>query len=279
MSQAKKSSLFWLASYPKSGNTWLRVFLANYIFNMPEPVSVNDIHKIGVGDATTQIYRKVVGYSFDPFNPANTVKIRAPFFEALVANKADVNLVKTHNQNARAFGVDLIISRLTKAAIYVIRDPRDMIISYASHHGLTIEDGIVAINSVDNATAGDEKNVHQFLGRWSEHVTSWTRTKKFPVLTIRYEDMLIRPEKTFTSVVRRIGMPVEQARLERSIEFSSFNRLRKQEEETGFTENSEHQERFFRKGTSGQWRNELTPHQISRIETDHAKIMKRHGYL
>lgn len=272
-------SLIWLASYPKSGNTWLRAFLVNYVFNEPEPVPVNQLHRLGVSDAMTSGYRKVVGHPFDANDPSQTVRLRAPFFEGLVKNGADVNLVKTHNQNNIAMGVKLIPEHLTKSAIYVIRDPRDMAISYASHLGLTIDRAIEGIDNINNATAGDEKNVHQFLGRWSDHVTSWTRTKKFPVLTIRYEDMHHRPNKTFASVIRRLGMPIDQDRLEKAIQFSSFDQLRKQEDSTGFAENSEHQERFFRKGSTGHFRNELTSDQVARIEQDHGKIMRRHGYL
>lgn len=272
-------SLIWLASYPKSGNTWLRAFLVNYVFNEPEPVPVNDLHRLGVSDAMTSGFRKVLGQPFDPSDPSQTVRLRAPFFEALVRNGADVNLIKTHNQNRDAMGVKLIPEHLTKSAIYVIRDPRDMVISYASHLGLTLDRSIEGINNINNATAGDEKNVHQFLGRWSDHVTSWTRTKKFPVLTVRYEDMLARPEKAFGSVVRRLGLPIEKERLLRAIEFSSFDKLKKQEEETGFVENSNNQERFFRTGGSGHFREELNLEQISQIEADHVKIMRRHGYL
>lgn len=273
-------SLFWLASYPKSGNTWLRAFLANYIFNQPEPVPVNQLHKLGAGDANTLAFQKLLGRPVDPTNPIETARNRAPFFDALVSNGADVNLVKTHNQNNDAFGIPLVPVHQTKCAIYVVRDPRDMAISYASHHGLTIDDTIAHINNPNNATAGNAQSVHQFLGRWSDHVTSWTRTKKFPVLAIRYEDMLRKPEKTFASVVRRIAnMPMDKERLNRAIEFSSFDQLKNQETETGFIENSEHQDRFFRTGGSGHYREHLTPEQISRIEQDHGKVMRRHGYL
>lgn len=272
-------SLIWLASYPKSGNTWLRAFLVNYVFDEPDPVPVNQLHRLGVSDAMTSAYQKLAGPHFNPGDPSQTVRMRAPFFEALVKNGADVNLIKTHNQNNDAMGVRLIPEHLTKAAIYIMRDPRDMAISYASHLGLTMDKAIEGMNNVNNATAGDAKNVHQFLGRWSDHVTSWTRTKKFPVLTIRYEDMLNRPEKTFASVVRRLGMPIDRDRIEKAMRFSSFNELQKQEDEAGFEENSQHQERFFRKGGSGHYRDQLTPEQIARIEQDHGKIMRRHGYL
>jgi hypothetical protein len=91
--------------------------------------------------------------------------------------------------------------------------------------------------------------------------------------------MLRDPEKTFSSVVRRVGIPVDKVRLRKAIDFSSFKKLKQQEEEVGFVENSKNQERFFRKGSSGHYEDELTAAQISQIEKDHEKIMRRHGYL
>lgn len=272
-------SLVWLASYPKSGNTWLRAFLSNYIWNQPEPVKVNDLSKLGTTDSATSVYAKLCRGPFDKTNPQLTASLREPFLKAVNANGADVNFIKTHNQNAAAFDYQLIPPSLTRSAIYIMRDPRDMVISYASHLGLTIDRAIEGINNVNNATAGTDENVHQYLGRWSDHVTSWTRTKKFPVLTLRYEDMQHDPEKAFASVIRRIGMPIEKPRLSKAIEFSSFKILKKLESEHGFTENSKNQERFFRKGVSGQFHETLTDVQIRQIEQDHEKIMRRHGYL
>ena len=273
-------SLFWLASYPKSGNTWLRAFLANYLFNPPRPVPVNKLHKLGAGDANALAFHRAIGRPVDPADPVETARNRAPFFDALVSNGADVNFVKTHNQNSDAFGIPLVPVHQTRCAIYVIRDPRDLVISYASHHGLTIDQTIDDIDNAENATKGDSSSVHQFLGRWSDHVSSWTRTKKFPVLTIRYEDMLTRPGKTFTSVVRRIGnMPLDKTRLDRAIEFSSFEQLKRQENVTGFIENSRHQDRFFRTGRAGHFREVLSADQIARVESSHGKVMRRHGYL
>ncbi|MEL7187653.1 MAG: sulfotransferase domain-containing protein, partial [Pseudomonadota bacterium] len=183
-------SLLWLASYPKSGNTWLRAFLSNYIWNQPEPVAVNDLSKLGTSDAAADLYAKICRGPFDYTDPRLTTSLRGSFLNAVDGNGADVNFIKTHNQNSVAFDVELVPPALTRSAIYILRDPRDMVISYASHLGLTVDKAIEGMNNVNNATAGTSENVQQYLGRWSDHVTSWTRTKKFPVLTLRYEDML-----------------------------------------------------------------------------------------
>ncbi|MEM7188204.1 MAG: sulfotransferase domain-containing protein [Pseudomonadota bacterium] len=269
----------WLASYPKSGNTWLRAFLANYIFNLPEPVPVNQLSRLGLGDSNTLAHTRAAGGKFDPTNPRDTVRVRRKMLDIVVSNGADLNLMKTHNQLTKAFGVDLFPRHQTKGAVYVIRDPRDMAVSYASHHGMSLDETVHRLNHPQNATTGNQQNVHQFLGRWSDHVNSWARAKGFKVLIIRYEDMLATPETVFTDVVKAVGLDVEEERLEKSIRFSSFKQLQSQEEKSGFVENSPHQKSFFRSGQSGGWRESLGDERAAQIEADHAKVMRRFGYL
>ena len=272
-------SLLWLASYPKSGNTWMRAFLANYIFNPDSPFPVNQLSRLGIGDASTLAYRRVAGGRLDPKNPRQTVQVREAFLKAVDGNGADLNLIKTHNQNTRAFGVDLMPRYLSRGAIYILRDPRDMALSYASHLGMDLDETVHRLGHPENATAGDERNVHQFLGTWSDHVRSWTRSKAFPVRTVRYEDMQSRPEEVFGEIVDFLKLGLDQSRLEKAIEFSSFDKLKKQEQEKGFVENSLNQAAFFRSGKSGVWNDVLTAAQVAKIEADHQRVMRQHGYL
>ena len=247
-------SLMWLASYPKSGNTWMRAFLANYIFNLDRPVPVNQLSKLGIGDANTLAHRRVAGGRFDATNPRETVRIRRKMLDTIDGNGADLNLIKTHNQNTKAFGTDLVPRHQTKGAIYIVRDPRDMAISYASHHGMTLDETVHRLGHPENATAGNDYNVHQFLGTWSDHVRSWSRARGFPVRTVRYEDMLTDAERVFGEIVDFLKLGRDPARLKKAVDFSSFDTLKAQEKKTGFVENSDKQAAFFRSGTAGQWR-------------------------
>ncbi len=272
-------SLLWLASYPKSGNTWMRAILAKYIFNLEQPVPVNQLSRLGIGDANTLAHSRVAGGRFDPTNPRETVRVRRKMLDTIDSNGADLNLIKTHNQNTRAFGVELVPRHQTKGAIYILRDPRDMAISYASHHGMTLDETVVRLGHPDNATAGGTENVHQFLGTWSEHVRSWTRAKGFAVRTVRYEDMQDDPAAVFSKIVSFLGLDLDQARLDKAIDFSSFDKLKDQETKSGFVENSNNQLAFFRSGKVGVWKDTLSAEQIARLENDHQRIMKQYGYL
>lgn len=274
-----RKNLVWLASYPKSGNTWLRVFLANYLLNAKQPVPINDIHRIALGDSLLGAYRRAAKGALNPSDVARVLALRPAVLKAIAANDADVNLVKTHNANVTLRHVRLIPPELTRLAVYIVRSPLDMVLSYADHYGLQVAAAASAIGAPDNQIVADATNVPQFLGAWSDHVRSWAGCRDFPVLVLRYEDMQDDPRKAFGALLRRLGVPIEEERLARAIRFSSFDELRGQEERSGFRETSRHAERFFRAGRSGQWRDALPPELVERICERHGPVMKRYGYL
>lgn len=277
-----KASIVWLASYPKSGNTWTRIFLANYLMNPKEPVPINEVHRFGMGDAIAKTYRMVAkdDPALQDLNDVNvTLRLREKVLRGIVANGADVNLVKTHNIRRQAYGVSLIPEKYTRSAVYILRNPLDMVLSYARHYGISPEDAVEAIGRSDNANASDGATVWQFLGSWSEHVNSWTSKSPYPLLVLRYEDMLERPEEAFGKLVRHIGVPLEQERLEKAIRFASFDEVSRQEKKEGFKENPGKNETFFTSGKSGQWKTALSEALADRIRADHRNVMKRYGYL
>lgn len=274
-----KKSIIWLASYPKSGNTWTRIFLANYLMNAKEPVPINEVHRIGMGDSIAKTYHMVAGRQIDTTNIELTLGLRDKVMRGIVGNNADVNFVKTHNIRKVARGVPLIPESYTKSAIYILRNPLDMVLSYARHYSASVEDAVMRIGREDNGNAPDDKTVAQFLGTWSDHVDSWTKSVPFPVLTIRYEDLLDDPEKYFSKVLEHIGVPVDKERLARAVEFSSFKTLAAQEEEKGFVEKPQSAEKFFSKGQSGQWKDDLSEELIQQVKRDHGNVMKRFGYM
>lgn len=278
-----RKNIVWLASYPKSGNTWLRIFLANYLFGRKTPLPINQAHRLGMGDSIERAYRMVArgsgGGDFDIADYRQSLALRGKVLNGIVNNDADVNFVKTHNRRAKAFGIELIPPHLSRSSIYILRNPLDMVLSYARQYGHTPEFAAAAIGRPDNSTAGARGTVAQFLGSWSGHVKSWTRCREFPVLVLRYEDMQADAEGVFTSVLKHIGVPPDPERVARAVRFSSFEELKRQEEAAGFVERSPNTGRFFHSGRSGQWRDELAPEAVERIFADHGRVMREYGYL
>jgi hypothetical protein len=272
-------TLVWLASYPKSGNTWARIFLSNYLFNHDAPMPINDVRRLGVSDAAVHFYRKAAGGAFDQSDHMQALHLRGRVLRGIAGNGAQINFLKTHNARVSVFGVELIPPRLTRSAVYILRDPRDVAVSYARHFGKTLEAAVAALGTFDNSTAGRGESVKQFLMSWSVHVTSWTRAADFPVLALRYEDMQRDPQTTFARLLEHVGIPVEAERLERAIRFSAFDELRRQEDREPFAERSFAAERFFHTGTSGQWREQMPAPLVERLCRDHGAVMRAFGYL
>ncbi|MCY3983525.1 MAG: sulfotransferase domain-containing protein [Roseovarius sp.] len=274
-----KNSIIWLASYPKSGNTWVRAFLANYLAKTTAPMRINEIHRFAVGDAQTRMYNMIAGHKIDPGDIMLTLKLRNRVLRGIVANNADVNFVKSHNMRQIVFGNDMIPRHFTRSAVYIMRNPLDLTLSYARHFGMSNEAVVEAIGRRDNATAPDHLTVAQFLGNWSDHVKSWTVTLGYPVLVLRYEDLLSKPDDHFSKLLKFIGLEPDAERVERAIKFSSFKELRRQEDDAGFVEKPTDSAKFFAKGNSGQWKKDLDPVLAKKIRADHRRIMKKYNYL
>ncbi|MDT8328676.1 MAG: sulfotransferase domain-containing protein [Roseovarius sp.] len=274
-----KKNIVWLASYPKSGNTWTRVFLANYLLNADTPLSINQVHNFGMGDSTAKSYDMVAGRKIDVNDIPLTVALRDKVLRAIVANNADVNFVKTHNARVSPGRSDLIPDKYTRAAIYIIRNPLDMALSYARHYGIDNAEAVKRITHPDNANIPVPGTVVQFLGTWAKHAKSWTAYAPWPRLVLRYEDLLDDPHTYFAKALELIGVPVDPERLDRAIRFSSFDELSKQEDAQGFVERPTQSSKFFGKGQKDQWKTDLDPALVDTIRAAFGDTMKRYGYL
>lgn len=272
-------NIVWLASYPKSGNTWARIFLANYLLGATRPVPINEVHRIGIGDAVAPAYRKIAGGRFDPADTMGHLRLREKVLRGIAANGADINFVKTHNARERAFGVELIMPRYTRAAVYILRNPLDLVVSYARHYGMTPAGAARAVSRPDNTVAADQTSVAQYLGDWSAHVRGWTGGRDFPVHVMRYEDMKADPHRAFAGLLGFLGVPVDPERLDRAIGFSSFAEMKRQEQATGFIERSRNSDRFFHTGEAGQWKQALAADDVAFLRERHGAVMAAYGYL
>jgi hypothetical protein len=169
---------------------------------------------------------------------------------------------------------------VTAGAIYLVRNPLDVAISYAHHSGKALDFTIEQMGRKDVETSGTDKGVYEVYGSWSQHVHSWTRMPHRALYVMRYEDMLADPAKAFGALARHLLLNPTSAQLEKAIERSSFEKLQAQEKEKGFRERPEGADQsFFREGRAGQWKEVLTQAQIDRIVRDHGEQMQRFGYL
>ena len=187
--------------------------------------------------------------------------------------------MKTHQALAIDRGHPTINFSVTAGAIYIIRNPLDVAISYAHHLGQSIDAAIELMNLKNAETAINNKQVNALYGSWSQHVLSWTRKPHRAIYVMRYEDVLGDPKKTFGALAWHLLFKPSEQELAEAIDRSSFEKLKEQEEKAGFRERPEKAERFFRDGRAGQWKEVLTSAQVARIVEVHKEQMERFGYL
>ena len=200
------NGIYWLASYPKSGNTWLRIFMENLFRNTTEPASITDLTVVRYADTVHRLYQAAAGRPTSKLDDGEIHRLRESVQRHL-ASQAETSFVKTHNILARHLGVPLIYPQYTVGATYLIRNPFDMVVSYAHHYDIGLDDAIESICSPYNRVKTSQQTVFQILGTWSQHVQSWTLSPPFKTLVLRYEDMAQRPVRTFEKFVRALGLP------------------------------------------------------------------------
>lgn len=229
--------------------------------------------------AAKSLFSEVLGFSPTDKHLDQIAAARGRAQEYLADLVEGLIFVKTHQALAADRGHININFSVTAGAIYIIRNPLDVAISYAHHLGRTVDNTIDLMNQKNAETAVTEKQVYELYGSWSQHVLSWTRKPHRAIYVMRYEDMLGEPQKTFGALAHHLLFKPSDSELADAIKRSSFEQLKEQEEKDGFRERPEKAERFFREGRSGQWKDVLTPAQVKRIVDVHGEQMARFGYL
>lgn len=271
--------LVWLASYPKSGNTWLRAFMQNLLTNSDETADINLMDRFSYSDSHVFWYEKAQGGSISDMSPKEIMALTPRVHRLMTSSKPESVFVKTHNMLANNWDTPTITLSETLAVIHVVRNPLDVTLSLADHYGFSMDEAIRFLNNPLAASMPDDENIAQAYGSWSDHYLSWCKFNPKYYLRIRYEDMLLKPQNTFGGVLKFLGINFPKSRINKAIKLSSFKSLQKQEKAKGFKERSSNSEKFFRRGKSGQWKLELSKEQVARIIDCHHDQMAALGYL
>ena len=170
-------------------------------------------------------------------------------------------MMKTHNAMIDHEGAPLISRAMSAGAVYIVRNPLDVVIPLAHFRSISIDAAIEEMATAGYSTETNDEDVYFVTGSWSQHVRSWTAKPSPAVLPVRYEDMLEKPLETFSAMARHVWMPATPDQVRRAIELTTFSRMQEFEATHGFLEKPPHLDRFFRVGRAGQWRDLLTPAQ------------------
>lgn len=274
-------NIVWLASYPKSGNTWMRAFIYNLVENPQRPGRIADLPGYFEEESKPRWYAPYAGEGgVDSLDFDQAMALR-PQVHQDIADSRDRGTVftKTHNMFGHLQGLPLHNLSVMAGAVYIVRNPLDVVLSVADHFGLTVDEAMDFMANEETGTPTNEANVAGFMGSWSTHVQSWTMQPHPAIVVVRYEDLQDKPLKAFGSVAKLLGMGADKSRIKKAIKFSSFRELKQQELAGGFVEKSPNSSSFFRKGSKNQWAGALSEEQVGAIVERHREQMQRFGYI
>lgn len=269
----------WLVAYPKSGHTWLRISLWCLLHGRPPDLrlGVDFAQAAGARD----FFESLLNVSSEDLTEDEIDCLRPRAFEREAALSPEPGLRKVHEAWRRTpTGEPLFPPAITLGIVYIVRDPRDVAVSLAHHLGVTL-DGAIAFLADPQATLAP-RNHPQFQHRlldWSSHVESWLDSPGPRPLLVRYEDRIADPAGQLAEVARHLGWQSSPEAVAAATAASQFEVLRAAEDQQGFGEKLTTEERFFRRGKAGGWRDTLSSAQVSRIEKDHGRVMARLGYV
>lgn len=282
LSEIGRTKFLWLVSYPKSGNTWMRMLLRNYL------EEIEGVRPHETGDTSPYFWQAVSPMPLSALNLEDFVQIRPAamlhlqtIFASRFHDDRPTAVIKSHTLNASILGVPTFSPLWVDRAVYIYRDPRDIVPSFADHTGGTIDDAIATLANED-AQMGKPPKIPSFLGSWSDHVRSWIMsrdTTQVSSMATSYERMQEDTARELTRVLEFCNIDVDPDAVERAVEAASFENLQAMEDSEGFDEASAKQERFFRRGKVGSHEDELTRAQVAQVEKDHARMMSMLEYL
>ena len=278
--------IIWLASYPKSGNTLVRSMLTSLIYSEDGNFNFNLLKKID------QYPRKkhFKGLT-DKFNNLFELSKFWTISQDKLNLDKKIKFLKTHHLRCGIGNYTFTNSKNTIGTIYIVRDPRDVIISFAKHHCLSIEE---AKYTMFDSTAYEfperEKNpdlaLQTLIGSWSDHYNSWTKNNK-NLLFIKYENLIKNKKTEFSRIIKFVNnyikIPISETKINNCINSTAFESMKKNEEKGLFEENSFDKNgkkiKFFNYGKEGNWKSVLSKELVSSIEKKFQKEMKELGYI
>lgn len=280
----KREGIVWLASFPKSGNTWFRIFLQHLVSGPDAPVKLQGL-STSIASARG-VFDEHSGLDSSDLSHEEIDFYRPRVYERMVAkSKTFPMFMKTHDAWTRLpNGKPVLSAKATAGAICLVRNPLDVAVSFAYHGGHeNFDNSIEMMGSRENGHFCHgrkrlQNQLRQLMFGWSGYIESWLDAE-VPIHVIRYEDMKATPTETFSGAVEFAGLKHTREEVEAALEKSKFENLKKKEEEEGFREKQPNCKAFFRKGTVGSWRENLTDEQRDRVINDHRVMMEKFGYI
>ena len=277
--------IVWLASYPKSGNTFLRSLLASYIFSKDGNFNFELLKNIKQYPAKSLFKHLGVDTDNDEEMYKNYINTQKIFNK-----KNSIRFLKTHScfMNTKTF--QFTDRHNTLGVIYIVRDPRNIVSSYSHHFQKTPHESFECLLS-HQVLPKDARHCTTYLGSWKFHYNSWKVFRRFnKYLLVRYEDLINDTEKTFLNILKfiahlgRVKFTYDKEKFENSIKSTEFENLQTMEAKESFTEAKEDKKtgkkiRFFNMGIKNDWKKILDEKIKNKLEKELGDEMKELNYL
>jgi len=282
--------IIWLASYPKSGNTYVRAFLSAYYFSENGEFDFSQIAKIDQFPHEKFFKEKVNSIS-------EASKQWVPIQKEINKDKK-IRFFKTHSFLGNYQGNQFTSPETTLGAIYIVRDPRNVLSSLKNHYSFDDDKALKMIKDKTRSLMSNNGSHASltYISSWSENYLSWLRNNQFRRLFIKYEDLITNKYETFrdiivfTNTLMNKVEGVNKSRLQKAIETTNFDVLKKKEvsetfdgSESSFKNwrkfHSENKNLFFNLGPDNNWKKILKKDVYKEIEINFEKEMIELGYL
>ena len=279
--------IIWVASYPKSGNTWVRSIISSLVYTEDGIFDFPSIKKI---DQYPQ--RRFLEYFTRDYNNIHEIKKHWITSQERINLDTKIKFFKTHHLNCKIDNYPFTNKECTRATIYIVRDPRNLIDSISNHFSKSIEESKKFLLTSKILSPGKEielrgGNVITYLGSWKEHYKFWTNDNE-NLLIIKYEDLVKNIHQEIDKIIaflkNYIDLEVSDTKKENIIKSTSFEALKKIEDNGDFTENvfvkgRSEKVRFFNKGPNNNWQKTLPTEIQKDLETELNNELKELGYL
>ena len=282
--------IFWIASYPKSGNTWIRTLISSYYYTEDGIFKESKIHNID--QFPQKKYFKDFTYDKTIVNDTARLWLKA---QKKINLDKKLRFFKTHNAFGNLNGNPFTDNTNSIGAIYVVRDPRNVITSLKNHYELNDNQAYSWMINENNYLYDthnfkeDGYSDFQFISSWSTNYKSWKVQKKIPIKIIKYEDLLNETYLIFKDLINFINIIVNNSeqinrdKLKKVIDSTLFDKLRKEEQDKGFTESvlsrdGKRKIPFFNLGPKNDWNKILNIKMVKKIEEVFAESMKDLSY-